>query len=170
MKDSPGALIRRRKKRKLLKKTIDPNSFPHKIKKICKDCGKEKMCSWQSSFTQTGKPEYRARCDECLKRYFSKKRTTPEFRTRRNEKRRLSLKILKNKAVKYLGGKCLKCGYKKSLSALTFHHRNPDEKEFDVCIKLNDMSWEEIKKELDKCDCLCFNCHMETEEEIRNNK
>ena len=28
------------------------------------------------------------------------------------------------------GGKCERCGYNANLSALEFHHKNPEEKEF----------------------------------------
>lgn len=67
---------------------------------------------------------------------------------------------LKKRAVEYLGGKCMRCGYNKCLAALSFHHRNPEEKEiaFD---KIKGGSWNIIIKELDKCDLLCCNCHME---------
>lgn len=36
----------------------------------------------------------------------------------------------KKRAVEYKGGKCGKCGYKKCISALDFHHLNPAEKTF----------------------------------------
>ena len=57
-------------------------------------------------------------------------------------------------------GKCIICGYNKSLHALTFHHRNPEEKEGTVGQML-DWSWDKLKAELDKCDLLCSNCHKE---------
>lgn len=67
---------------------------------------------------------------------------------------------LKRKAVEYLGGKCIQCGYSKYIGALQFHHRNPDEKEFTIAhCKL--YSFDKIKSELDKCDLLCANCHAE---------
>ena len=33
------------------------------------------------------------------------------------------------------GGKCEHCGYNANLSALEFHHKNPEEKEFQVDIR-----------------------------------
>lgn len=66
----------------------------------------------------------------------------------------------KIKAVQYLGSKCKKCGYNKCVQALEFHHRNPKEKEFSFS-KYSNHSWMKIKKELDKCDLLCANCHRE---------
>lgn len=63
----------------------------------------------------------------------------------------------KEKTVKYLGGKCKKCGYNKHLAALEFHHTS-DNKDFNIGKSLN-RSWSYIKKELDKCELLCSNCH-----------
>lgn len=72
---------------------------------------------------------------------------------------------LKEKCLKYKGGKCESCGYSKSKRALTFHHINSKEKEFGIggshCRK-----WEDIKAELDKCQLLCMNCHMEEHERL----
>lgn len=71
---------------------------------------------------------------------------------------------LKQLLVKYKGGKCERCGYNKSLSALHFHHKNKQEKEFSLSqINLNstNMTLDIIKKEIDKCELLCANCHAE---------
>ena len=86
----------------------------------------------------------------------------------RNKRRRKLLIKRKQKAVDALGGKCEICGYKKSLAALTFHHKNPDEKEFGIGI-LKDCSMRRLNKELKKCQLLCFNCHMELHERLNNN-
>jgi hypothetical protein len=72
---------------------------------------------------------------------------------------------MKLKAVEYLGGKCFRCGYSKCVRALSFHHRDPNTKEFGIA-QPTTKSWERVKAELDKCDLLCMNCHMEVEEEI----
>jgi 5-methylcytosine-specific restriction endonuclease McrA len=71
----------------------------------------------------------------------------------------------KEKAVEYKGGKCCKCGYDKCITALEFHHRNPEEKEFSFSSYSNN-AWKNISKELDKCDLLCANCHRELHEEL----
>ena len=46
------------------------------------------------------------------------------------------LRGLKRKysAILEYGGKCQKCGYHQNLSALEFHHRNPEEKELQLDI------------------------------------
>lgn len=76
----------------------------------------------------------------------------------------LRRKKLKMMAVEYKGGSCSVCGYKKSYSALTFHHRNPEEKSFNIS-NPETRSWEKLRNELDKCDILCHNCHSELEHE-----
>jgi hypothetical protein len=68
--------------------------------------------------------------------------------------------FITQKAIEYKGGSCQICGYNKCSRALTFHHRNPKEKSF-VISGAHCRSWEAIRTELDKCDLLCFNCHME---------
>lgn len=75
---------------------------------------------------------------------------------------------MKKQAIEYKGGKCEKCGYNKCERALTFHHLNPNEKEFTL--SRPSISWQKMKNELDKCILVCFNCHMEIHEEIEKNK
>ncbi len=63
------------------------------------------------------------------------------------------------------GGKCEKCGYNNSFRALTFHHRDPSIKSFTLETRtLANMSHSKCLEELEKCDLLCFNCHMELHE------
>jgi hypothetical protein len=64
-------------------------------------------------------------------------------------------------AVEYKGGKCLRCGYSKYIGALDFHHRDPSQKDFQLSRALKGKVLETTKKELDKCDLLCSNCHRE---------
>lgn len=68
--------------------------------------------------------------------------------------------VLKKMGVEYLGGKCIRCNYNKCMGALQFHHRDPKEKDFTIG-RYRVLSWEKIRKELDKCDLLCSNCHDE---------
>lgn len=89
-------------------------------------------------------------------------------RKRNYEKIKRKRKELKDKAIEYKGGKCKICGYDKSKRSLTFHHRDPNEKEFGIS-KYKTLSWEKIKIELDKCDLICANCHGELHEKLENN-
>lgn len=65
----------------------------------------------------------------------------------------------KEKLVEYKGGKCIVCGYNKYVGNLTFHHLNPEEKDFNISGK--SFSIECLKKEVDKCALLCHICHGE---------
>lgn len=68
----------------------------------------------------------------------------------------------KKKLIELKGGKCIKCGYDKCYGALTFHHRDPSIKELRLDIRgLSNRSWNKILDEMNKCDLVCFNCHME---------
>ncbi len=71
----------------------------------------------------------------------------------------------KQRAVEYLGGKCTKCGYNKSLAALEFHHIDPSKKDW-MPSRLMSYKWEVIKLEIDKCELICSNCHRELHEGI----
>jgi hypothetical protein len=82
----------------------------------------------------------------------------------------------KIKAINHLGGKCQKCN-NTNVFHLTFHHRDKTEKESKIS-DIRDNRWSEILKEINKCDLLCRNCHMELhhdeylikESSTRNNK
>lgn len=74
-------------------------------------------------------------------------------------------KRAKSKFLEYKGGKCEVCGYNKYIGALEFHHKNPNEKLFEISKKYTvrdcTENWEIMKIELDKCMLLCSNCHKE---------
>lgn len=57
------------------------------------------------------------------------------------------------------GGKCVKCGYDKCLSALEFHHKDPDKKDFGISD--DNMRLKEAVEEIKKCVLICSNCHRE---------
>lgn len=100
------------------------------IKYIC-DCGKSYVPN----------PKYkdeRVKCDECIKK------------TKAAE--------IKKKAIRYLGGKCVDCGYKKHHVAFDFDHLYPADKHFKISGNAI-FRWKEIEKELDKCVLRCSNCH-----------
>lgn len=68
----------------------------------------------------------------------------------------------KIRLIEYKGGKCEICGYNKSINALHFHHRNSQEKDFQI--GSTSYSFERLKKESDKCIMVCSNCHCEIHE------
>lgn len=79
----------------------------------------------------------------------------------KKDDRRIDKKIY----LEYAGSRCVECGYDKCTSSLTFHHKDPKEKEFSIgClgerIKTIEDLEERIKNEIDKCNLLCSNCHV----------
>lgn len=77
-----------------------------------------------------------------------------------------SKKNWRKKARRYLaiafGGKCTVCGYNKTISALDYHHINPEEKDHLLCIAMrNGYAWSKIVKEARKCTIVCCRCHRE---------
>jgi hypothetical protein len=72
---------------------------------------------------------------------------------------------IKIMSVQYKGGCCEMCGYNKCMSGLSFHHKDPNEKDFGISSR-GTRSWNRTKKELDKCTLLCNNCHAEIHEAL----
>lgn len=68
--------------------------------------------------------------------------------------------------LEYVGSKnCSRCGYTGNIASLVFHHRNPEEKKFEIpthCKRLHSIKdlQDDITEELNKCDLLCQNCHQ----------
>lgn len=63
--------------------------------------------------------------------------------------------------VEYKGGKCEICGYDKCVNAFDFHHLDPSKKDFGIAKSKSKKFDYKIKRELDKCQLLCANCHRE---------
>ena len=105
----------------------------------------QKQCKWHGLtdyvYVKSGK---RYRCVKC--------------RSEAVQKRREKTKKL---LVEYKGGKCEICGYNKCISALEFHHLDPNEKDFGIDAKGYTRSIEANKQEVDKCILVCANCHRE---------
>lgn len=100
--------------------------------------------------------------------YYKNKLSNIELKKNRSKdvvNWRIKTKI---KLIEYKGGECIKCGYNKSLKVLSFHHRDPKEKDFSISGK--SWSFEKLKNEVDKCDLVCSNCHIEIHEEIYKNR
>lgn len=104
-----------------------------------------------------------------VKKYCDNKRVKlNEIEKQKNKvsavtKRRRKIKQL---AVEYKGGCCVRCGYNKYFGALEFHHLDPSKKDFSLSAKGHCIGWDKVKKELDKCILVCSNCHKEIHGEI----
>lgn len=66
----------------------------------------------------------------------------------------------KRKAMEMKGYFCEDCGYEfREMASASFHHINPDEKEFNLAGNNFARSWNSIESEVEKCKLLCENCH-----------
>lgn len=114
------------------------------------DCQKlieSKVCAWKTCNSPIGIG--RRFCGvRCKRKFFVDKRR----------------KELKQRAIAYKGGACERCGYNYCVTALTFHHLDPANKDFGVSAKGLTRGWARLLIELDKCVLLCANCHAEIHE------
>lgn len=86
------------------------------------------------------------RCLKCRSRYVS-------------DRRRRVKAIL----IAESGGRCVLCGYDRSVAALQFHHVDPDSKRFELSSRGVAQALEKVREEAAKCVLLCANCHAEVE-------
>lgn len=104
-------------------------------------------------------------CQLCGEGYIHtrQRRTTPK--TCRNCLINRHRWALKATMIRYKGGCCQLCGYDKIFRSLDFHHVNPSGKDFSFGGKHN-LGWAKLRQELDKCVCVCRNCHGEIHDAI----
>lgn len=70
--------------------------------------------------------------------------------------------LRKQHLIEVKGGGCEKCGYNKCSRCLSFHHRDPKKKKFNLDLRnIGNYRWEVVLDEFEKCDLLCMNCHGE---------
>ena len=109
------------------------------------------VCSGFGVHNTSKSPPSIAASDE-LREYRRRKRNAKTYRSQKRRRQRR-----KSELVAAAGGRCIDCGYKKSLAALEFHHLDPAAKEFGI--GSFDGSLERLLAEAKKCDLLCANCH-----------
>jgi hypothetical protein len=134
-------------------KTCSKCEVPKDNKSFCKD--------------RQNKDGLQSVCKECksiqIKKYY----------TLHPEKRQRKQKLFRHKTRKMLlesaGGKCTLCGYNKSMSALDFHHREPEQKSFGISVGLKaGYSYQKLLEESKKCNLVCSNCHHEIHDGLLN--
>lgn len=96
------------------------------------------------------------RCPEC---YILVQKFRTEHRKDRVKEIRLSIRKIKASG-------CSICGYNRCITALEFHHNNGSNK-FKNISQIT--TFNQLKKELEKCTLVCANCHREIEAGIMKN-
>ena len=112
--------------------------------KICTKCGRELPIDyfyWRDK--KAGRR--RSECKQCHNGYVKQK----------YQERKENIDDLKSSL------KCAKCGDDRSY-VLDFHHKDPKEKDNTISrLTAHQASKERLNQELQKCICLCANCHRE---------
>lgn len=62
---------------------------------------------------------------------------------------------------------CKRCGESDSI-VLEWHHKDPSQKDMGVSDMLQRRGKKTILEEIEKCICLCANCHRRLHHELRN--
>ena len=118
--------------------------------RFCKSCGNKiprKIPHTNRKTKQTRKLCYNCSPIRSINR-------SPEHKSERKRRKEI--------LVKMLGGHCVKCGYNQSIKALSFHHKCPKDKLFDISNNGNLMgNWDDVVREARKCELMCLNCHSE---------
>lgn len=105
---------------------------------VCSHCG----MTGKSGFYKSMYQRKSNLCKTCTKRFI--------------KERKLFLKL---KAIEAKGGKCVKCGHSNPFS-LGFHHKR--DKNYSISFLCSRSArWEQIEREIEKCELLCANCHRE---------
>jgi hypothetical protein len=96
----------------------------------------------------------------CQKHYREFKiRNNPTVYKDIETKRKQRAKEFKKSIFIERGSKCEICGYGKNIHCIDFHHIDPAKKDLEPTKAFRKNNIEEIRKEIDKCQMLCKNCH-----------
>lgn len=147
-----------------MKALIDAESLP--TDRLCKVCETVKVLEEFSNNPQCNFGKTHT-CKECVcnrsrKHYLENTEKKLVLANERNRR-------LKDKAIKFMGGKCTDCEGKFHRCVYDFHHTD-GMKEMNPSYALT-MKWERAVKELEKCVLLCANCHrMRHFKEVEENE
>lgn len=125
------------------------------MKKNCPHCKKNKeikLFAWKNKLKGTRQPY----CNVCRSKkakisYEKHKTSVIQKAIKRNKKHLVAFKEYKK------GLSCLLCGENEE-ACLDFHHKDPTTKKFVIGHQLN-YGREKVRLEIEKCICLCSNCH-----------
>jgi len=135
--------------------------------KICSKCQSLKE---ENQFSPKTNGKLNSWCKECIRTHNREK-----YKNNSDERKRVrkNVKNIYNRnreyVLQYLSDKsCSQCP-ENHIAALDFHHRDPNQKEQSIArLSRNGISLDRIKKEIEKCDILCSNCHRKLHYNLRN--
>ncbi len=128
----------------------------------CKKCEQDKVMSAFSTWRNNGRVYVKKVCSGCKSKAYRKKnpQTCKDIQKRARTKYRQDRWVRKQALLDHVGQTaCLICGIE-DMRVLVFHHRDPLVKSFGLSwANTHSYSLEKMKKEAEKCDVLCHNCH-----------
>lgn len=120
---------------------------------------KAKLCHHCNQWVEKINPKHL--CIDCA---TTLKKQNAKNKAKSPVKRKIS--SVKLDMIQLLGGKCSHCGYSRYMSALEFHHKDPETKLYLVSglisrytITPTDKVYTLLINEVNKCLLLCSNCH-----------
>tara|TARA_R110000782_G_C14621619_1_gene393317 strand:+ start:111 stop:608 length:498 start_codon:yes stop_codon:yes gene_type:complete len=123
--------------------------------KYCNSCSSVKNISLFSSRGGS--------CKECAnaraRNYYAGVKEDAIWLQKRNKKVTDDGQQKKQRAVDFLGGKCIDCSGVFPLPVYDFHHLDPSVKEYNLGDRLRKKDFSGLEQELKKCVLLCANCH-----------
>lgn len=122
----------------------------------CRECANAKSREWYHNNTERVKiiqERYKKAHPDKVKETLEKRRDKKvAYQKQRYETHKEYLQSLKQP--------CAKCGEARHY-VLDFHHIDPSEKSFNVSESYTGRSLKSMENEVNKCVCLCRNCHTE---------
>lgn len=126
--------------------------------KFCNGC--KSLKSIEDFWKKRGKPQ--AQCKDCQREYHKLhyKNNKKDYLVRAKERKKIVQAELRSYIAQQKNKPCMDCNQKYPSYVMDFDHRPDCKKEFTIANMVSDSkSFDCIKKEIDKCDVVCSNCH-----------
>tara|TARA_B100000287_G_scaffold396275_1_gene411796 strand:- start:417 stop:848 length:432 start_codon:yes stop_codon:yes gene_type:complete len=112
---------------------------------------KEKKREQSKKWKEENREKYNEKQRGYTKKHYELNKEKRKAVWREHRKKKIA------QCVEYLGGKCVGCG---TTHNLQFDHIKRDTKDYVITRKITN-KFDNLKEELDKCQLLCYTCHLE---------
>jgi hypothetical protein len=127
------------------------------MNKICSTCNKNKNIN-NFAINKSKKDGLNGKCKECQREYLKEhyKKNKQYYIDKASESHRKTIEIKRQLIIDAKSKGCSRCG-EKHIACLDFHHLK--DKEFGIAKGKFSKGIDTLKKELNKCEVICSNCH-----------